>query len=158
MAGLKVRPKEPKHSTSMIAACAGAVGPTHTATAAASMATAVVGTDRLSLVFEMRGIGPRFCLAGSYGTGPLALVWGFQQDRYGHGCSTSSFASESVAVVKLNTLFAEEQTLIQPLYDSVSGTITALNNVARQRGWAWWGAKATRSRRGGQAHGDDRAA
>jgi hypothetical protein len=39
---------------------------------------------------------------------------------------------------------AEEQTLIQPLYKSVSAdTIAKLNNVARLKGWAWWGAKAT---------------
>jgi uncharacterized protein DUF4157 len=39
---------------------------------------------------------------------------------------------------------AEEQTLIQPLYASVSAaTIAALNNVARQQGWAGIGAWAT---------------
>jgi uncharacterized protein DUF4157 len=39
---------------------------------------------------------------------------------------------------------AEEQTLIQPLYKSVSSeTIAKLDKVARIKGWAWWGAKAT---------------
>lgn len=43
---------------------------------------------------------------------------------------------------------AEEQTLIQPLYASVSpSTVAALNNIARQQGWAGIGAWATNGAR-----------
>jgi hypothetical protein len=41
-AGLKLRPKEPRHSTSMLDARTGPVGPTHIAAAAASTAATVV--------------------------------------------------------------------------------------------------------------------
>jgi len=45
-------------------------------------------------------------------------------------------------------ILAEEQTLIQPLYAGVSSdTINALNNVARQQGWAGIGAWATNGAR-----------
>jgi hypothetical protein len=45
-------------------------------------------------------------------------------------------------------ILAEEQTLIQPLYAGVSpATVNALNNVARQQGWAGIGAWATRGAR-----------
>jgi hypothetical protein len=46
------------------------------------------------------------------------------------------------------SILAEEQTLIQPLYASVSpATIAALNNVARQQGFAGIGAWATNGAR-----------
>jgi len=45
-------------------------------------------------------------------------------------------------------ILAEEQTLIQPLYAGVApSTIAALNNVARQQGWAGVGAWATNGAR-----------